>query len=407
MLTTATTLIVPGGVMARGLHSILRSFCVGGKKGGSNSSGSQKESPSHYKVLGIKQRASNDDIKRAYVRAIRDAEARGDDILYARVATAYHVLSDRALRQAYDKSGCKETLLPPSAQQQQQQQNSSSASSSDEDDDDDSNEPPRSRTEAFLASVLNENGIIGMLGVGPVAKFVGDMIGIKQPSPQEAAWGSEARVPRSGPAPRTVVLSLTLAEAIRGGKRSVPVPLTHPCGACAGRGEVPLPAPPSCSACRGKGVVGGTSCRRCKGTGLRAMPKCAECAGMGVKRTTRNVSVWVPFGAIDGEVIQTSVKHGKTTIPVFVQISVKGHPVFRRDNNDIHVEVPLSIAQASLGGRVKLPMIDGSFKTVRVQPHHFPYTQLIYLFVLFCVYVHIYIFLGKARDSEWRRGHAL
>lgn len=352
MLTSAVSvsnpLLLPqGGVAARGFHFLLRGLCKkDAKKGGI---------PTHYEVLGVKPKAGPDEIKKAYVRAIRDADTRGDDSLYARAATAYHVLSDRTLRKAYDKNGCKETLIP--SQQQEQSEGGN---------DEDSEEAPRSRAETFLASVLNENGIVGMLGVGPTAKFIGDMMGIKQPSIQDQSWDNGYGGRRRGPTPRTVVLSLTFDEAVRGGWRKVGVPYNYPCGACGGRGKVPFSAPPSCTVCRGKGSVNGASCKRCKGAGVRMIPKCTECNGVGIKTITKEVKIKVPFGAIDGEIIQTSVSHGKTTVPVFIQISVKKHPIFRRDNNDVHVEVPLSITQASLGGRAKLPMIDGSLKTVKV-----------------------------------------
>lgn len=342
--TTSPMSMVPGGIAVRGFHSLLRGLYKKKEK--------KSGVPTHYEVLGVKPKASADEVKKAYVRAIRNADTRGDNALYARAVTAYHVLSDRTLRKAYDKTGCKETLLPAQPQEQ---------SGGNENDDDE--EAPRSRAETFLASILNENGVVGMLGVGPMAKFVGDLIGIKQPSPQDATWESGYK---RGVASRTVVLSLTLEEAIRGGWKKVDVPYNYPCGACGGHGKVPLSAPPSCSTCRGKGSVNGASCKKCKGSGVREIPKCVECDGAGIKSITKSVSVKVPFGAIDGEIIQTSVSHGKNTVPVFVRISVKRHPIFRRDNNDVHVEVPLSIVQASLGGRAKLPMIDGGFKTIKV-----------------------------------------
>lgn len=341
------TLMAPGVLATRGFHSLLRRLYKKEEK--------KSGALTHYEVLKIKPKANADEIKKAYVRAIRDADTRGDDALYARAATAYHVLSDRTLRKAYDKNGCKETLLPSQSQEQD--------GAGDNDGDE---EAPRSRAETVLASILNENGVVGMLGVGPMAKFLGDMIGVKQPTPQEALWESSSIKYKKGTAPRNVVLSLTLDEAIRGGWKNVEVPYNYPCGACGGHGKVPLSSSPSCSVCRGKGSVSGASCKRCKGMGVLPIPKCTECNGVGVKSIKKSVKVKVPFGAIDGEIIQTSVSHGKTTVPVFVQISVKKHPIFRRDNNDVHVEVPLTIAQASLGGRAKLPMIDGSLKTIKV-----------------------------------------
>lgn len=169
----------------------------------------------------------------------------------------------------------------------------------------------------------------------------------------------------------TVPLEVGFMEAVNGARKEIGVTVTAQCKPCSGTGDDPASKPAKCKSCAGTGTTaeGGLSaCKKCSGSGLERPKRCTSCGGAGGKRVSRTVPIEVPIGAVDGEVLQAQVPGGDTVDTVFVHLKVKPHAVFRREGTDVHVDVPLSMAHAALGGAVRVPLVDGGQMEIRLHP---------------------------------------
>jgi molecular chaperone DnaJ len=152
------------------------------------------------------------------------------------------------------------------------------------------------------------------------------------------------------------------------------------CEACAGTGAGPTPAA-DCVACEGTGsvrVVRGhmlftTTCGRCGGAGRQPAGRCPVCDGRGIEPRSEPLTIEVPAGVADGAVIRHSGlghagRGGGPPGDLHVAVTLAPHPLFRREGNDLHLEVPLAVHEAALGARIPLRLLDGSIVRLRVPP---------------------------------------
>uniref|UniRef100_A0A183E3Z9 CR-type domain-containing protein n=1 Tax=Gongylonema pulchrum TaxID=637853 RepID=A0A183E3Z9_9BILA len=154
------------------------------------------------------------------------------------------------------------------------------------------------------------------------------------------------------------VMNITFEEAARGAQKTVNLNVVDDCPACFGKGVQPGYKKVSCPYCNGTGYVtqqlGGfymqSSCGRCRGTGSYNKNPCLNCEGHGRTVQRRTATITVPAGINDGETVRMPL--GKSTI--FITFRVAPSSRFRRDKFDIHCDVEISVAQAILGGTVKL-----------------------------------------------------
>jgi len=171
-------------------------------------------------------------------------------------------------------------------------------------------------------------------------------------------------------------LEITLEEAATGLEREIPIRRLKTCDACSGTGAKPGTAPTTCPVCGGSGMVSeirqtvfGTSayittCSRCSGAGTVITDPCKECQGRGRIPETRKVEVKIPPG-VDSGVRMRLEGRGEAGVrggppgDLYVDITVKPHPVFTRRGNDLLCEQPISIYHAVLGGEIEVPTIDG------------------------------------------------
>ncbi|MDS4021409.1 MAG: molecular chaperone DnaJ [Candidatus Competibacter sp.] len=167
-------------------------------------------------------------------------------------------------------------------------------------------------------------------------------------------------------------LDLTLEEAVFGTTAKIRVPTLVTCATCAGSGAKPGTKPTTCPTCRGGGQVRmqqgffsiQQTCPRCQGRGTVIPEPCGTCQGSGRVEEQKTLSVKVPAGVDNGDRIRLAGEgeageHGGPPGDLYVQIRVKPHPIFTREDNDLYCEVPIGFTTAALGGDLEVPTLDG------------------------------------------------
>lgn len=161
-------------------------------------------------------------------------------------------------------------------------------------------------------------------------------------------------------------------EAVHGCRKELQVPRHSHCDTCSGSGQKAGSEPETCRTCRGQGQViqrvaivqMATTCPTCGGAGQVIRDPCGACGGQGRTRITEALSVNIPAGVHSGLQLRVGGKGdvgdpGAPSGDLYVVLDVQPHPVFRRDGADVLLEMPVSYAQACLGGKVRVPTVDG------------------------------------------------
>jgi molecular chaperone DnaJ len=167
-------------------------------------------------------------------------------------------------------------------------------------------------------------------------------------------------------------LEISLENAITGLTADIQVPRIDPCARCSGSGAEPKDGLTTCPICRGKGEViyqqsflsVRRTCSQCNGRGQIIRRPCTDCRGEGYVRSERKLKVNIPAGVDTGTRLRLSGEGQPGTLggppgDLYVIIKVADHPVFERDNQDLHCTVPINIAQAALGTQVDVLTFDG------------------------------------------------
>ena len=170
-------------------------------------------------------------------------------------------------------------------------------------------------------------------------------------------------------------LELNLEEAVAGSTVKIRVPKLVLCESCEGSGAKKGSSPVSCPTCGGQGQVRmqqgffsvQQTCPQCRGQGKFINNPCGTCHGQGRVRDNKTISVKVPPGVDNGDRIRLSGEGeaGENKGPpgdLYVNVIVKQHPIFTRDNTDLHCDVPISFTMAALGGELEVPTLDGRVK---------------------------------------------
>lgn len=288
----------------------------------------------YYEVLGVARTAGESEIKKAYRRVAmkyhpdRNPEDPDAEAKFKEATEAYEVLSDSGKRSAYDQFG--------------------------------------------HAAVDGSGGGFGAQGAGAsFSDIFGDVFGDIFGGGR--AGGGGARVQRG--ADLRYNLELTLEEAVAGTTVRIRVPALATCGTCGGTGAKKGTAPRTCGTCHGAGQVRmqqgffsiSQTCPTCRGRGTVIEDPCATCHGIGRVQETKTLSVKVPAGVDTGDRIRLAGEGeagemGGPPGDLYVQIRVKEHPIFTREDNDLYCEVPISITVAALGGELDVPTLDGKLK---------------------------------------------
>jgi molecular chaperone DnaJ len=305
-----------------------------------------------YKILGVSETAAADEIKKAYRKLAKKyhpdanpgdtgAEARFKDI-----STAYEVLSDPHKRGQYDQlrkygAGGFQGFRPGRGGGGW--------------------DPGRGAGQGFSFEDLG-----GFGGLGDIFKDLFDLGGAR------SRPGSSP-----GPAPGRgedlhSEIEVSFDTAVSGGKTLLNVPLEETCQTCHGSGAEPGSQTTVCPECQGQGYLsfaqGGFSvnrpCPKCYGRGQIISQPCHTCAGRGQVQRMRKIAVKIPAGVDDGDHIRLRGQGrpgtgGAPSGDLIITVRVGGHHFFRRRGRHLHCEVPINIAQAVLGSRVRVRTIDG------------------------------------------------
>ncbi|OIO37325.1 MAG: molecular chaperone DnaJ [Candidatus Omnitrophica bacterium CG1_02_49_10] len=170
-------------------------------------------------------------------------------------------------------------------------------------------------------------------------------------------------------------VDVTLEEAAEGLEKKVTIGRYEPCDTCSGSGAKPGSKKKACAKCEGRGQVMMSSgffsiaqtCPECRGEGKIITQYCPSCKGDGRTKITRNIDVRIPPGVDTGSHLRIrgegeAGRGGGERGDLYVLINVKEHEIFKRHNNDIICDVPVSFSMAALGGEVDVPTLNGNVK---------------------------------------------
>jgi len=285
----------------------------------------------YYEVLGVQKNVSEKDLKKSFKRmAMRlhpdrnpdDAEAEGK---FKEAKEAYEILADPQKRAAYDQFG-----------------------------------------HAGVDSSVGGGGH-GAGGFGDIFEDVfGDIFG----GSRGAAGGGGNRAYRGSDLQYN--LELSLEEAVFGKKVDIRIPTQERCEPCGGTGAKKGTSPDSCSTCQGMGQVRiqqgffavQQTCPHCNGVGKVIKDPCGTCHGQGTVEKEKTLEVSIPMGVDTGDRIRLSGEgeaglNGGPSGDLYVQVSLKKHELFTREDTNLHCEVPIRITTAALGGEVSVPTLAG------------------------------------------------
>ncbi len=174
-------------------------------------------------------------------------------------------------------------------------------------------------------------------------------------------------------------VTLTFEEAAFGVKKDISYNRIQKCDDCGGSGAEKGTHAETCSSCRGTGQkrvmqrMGGmqfqttVTCDSCRGTGKIIKNPCSNCRGTGYVRITKKLAVDIPAGINDGERIAlrgqgSDGRNGGPAGDLIIQVSLKPHKIFRREGYNIYCDVPVTVAEATLGAEIKIPTLEGEHK---------------------------------------------
>jgi molecular chaperone DnaJ len=174
-------------------------------------------------------------------------------------------------------------------------------------------------------------------------------------------------------------LEITLEQAFGGTEATVRVPSSTACEACRGSGAEPGSRPHQCPTCNGRGRLRAQqgfftverACHTCHGAGQVIDKPCRACMGQGRVRREKTLKVNIPAGVEDGTRIRLSGEgeagaRGGPAGDLYVFLSVRRHQLFEREGADVHCRVPISMVQATLGGGIEVPTLDGKMARVNI-----------------------------------------
>lgn len=293
----------------------------------------------YYETLGVTRNAAEDDIKKAYRRLAKkyhpdvnpgnkEAETR-----FKEINEAYEILSDSQKRQQYDRTG-----------QFPFEQGFEGG-----------------RTYTYPGGV--DIGDIGF-DIGGIEDIFGNIFGKKGKTwTPETGRGKDVEYN----------VELSFEDAVKGAEVRVPVDKEFICPSCNGSGLKTDAQKKRCPVCDGTGQKGVTragftirqTCSNCGGTGFLAGETCYACKGQGRDISREWITVRIPPGALDGSKVKIAGKgtpgsKGGRPGDLYIITNVKAHPYWTRKGDDIFLDLPITIIEASLGAKISIPTLDGT-----------------------------------------------
>jgi molecular chaperone DnaJ len=296
-----------------------------------------------YKTLGVSEKATDEEIKKAYRKLARTyhPDRNPDDAAaeerFKEISAAYDVLGDPEKRKEYDEGG-------------------------------------------VFAGFGGGGGGGAPFGTGP-GGFGGFDFGDILGGVFNRGGGGRPQAQQVRGRDLETEVSLSFDQAISGAQISVTVPKSSRCGTCHGSGAKPGTSPTTCPRCEGRGVEAqgqgffsiSQPCSQCGGSGQIVEDPCPTCGGSGLTQQTKRYKVNVPAGVKDGTRIRLAGKgedgpRGGPPGDLYVTTRVKPSPVFERlDGGNLEVTVPISVVEAIRGGTIEVPTLNGT-KKIKVAP---------------------------------------
>lgn len=172
---------------------------------------------------------------------------------------------------------------------------------------------------------------------------------------------------------------VSFEDALSGVRTSVTVTGEAPCDVCEGTGAAKGTSARMCTSCSGRGEINvdqgmfsfAQPCTTCQGRGSTIDTPCGRCRGRGRVVAPRSLTINIPAGVADGAVIRAAKRgapgiNGGPTGDVLITVRVGEHPIYKRVGDDVTLEVPISFAEAALGADLKIPLVNGETRTIRV-----------------------------------------
>ena len=174
-------------------------------------------------------------------------------------------------------------------------------------------------------------------------------------------------------------ISIKLNDAFTGSEKKISYTTYKKCKNCSGSGAKPGTKPSTCGYCSGQGKIRSNqgfftiqqTCPQCNGDGEKITNPCNTCNGAGKMQSNETVSVKIPKGVDDGTRIRLAGKgeagsKGAANGDLYLFISVDSHNIFKRAEENLYYELPISIADAALGTTVEVPSIDGGKTKIKI-----------------------------------------
>ena len=299
----------------------------------------------YYEVLGVSKSNSADEIKKAYRKLAlkyhpdRNKGDKASESKFKEASEAYHVLSDKGRRANYDQFG-----------------------------------------HAAFDGASGRGGFSNF----DFSNIFSDIFGGGgDPFDDlfEGFGGSRGRRRSSNfrGADLRYDLSISLEDAYNGKKQEINFSSSDKCEICNGSGAEPGSKPISCSTCGGQGQVRSNqgfftiqqTCPDCAGSGEKISDPCKGCRGIGKKQTKKKIFTNIPKGVDDGTRIRLSGKgeagiKGGGNGDLYIFVSINQHSIFKRSEENLFFEFPISLADAALGATVEVPTIDGGKAKVKI-----------------------------------------
>jgi molecular chaperone DnaJ len=320
----------------------------------------------YYQLLGVPESASSEDIKKAYRRLAKkfhpDANANDPQAAdrFKEVGEAYAVLSDGTKRKQYDAmrrnpfagygfGGARHGGAQPGA-----------------------GGPGPGGGAQGPGFSFEDLGDLG--GLGDIFSNIFDRSGRRR------TQRSGGRASERG---RDVeyMVDIPFEVGARGGRIQLSIPMSDDCAVCNATGAAPGAKMQLCSECSGTGTVqfgqGGFAvsrpCPACLGRGQMPTARCSACDGTGQVRVQRQIALNVPAGVDTGSRLRLSGQGEKGTAgappgDLLVSFRVQPHHFFRRDGLDVHCTVPINMAQATLGSKIRVRTVDEKKVALRIPP---------------------------------------
>ena len=303
----------------------------------------------YYDILGIEKGANKEDIKKAFhklAHKYHPDKGGGDSSKFKEINEAYQVLSDDSKRARYDQFGSAEGFAGQGG---------------------------------FGGFDFSQSGFEGFSTQGGPASGwdfgdLGDIFG-------EFFSAQSGRSRQRRGRDISTELQIPFNDSIFGTDRAILITKTSSCETCAGAGGKPGAGSKTCAQCNGKGkihekrrsILGSFTnvrvCSHCDGVGTVPEEKCSTCRGAGVLRGQKEIKVIIPAGIKDGEMIRLAsmgeaVGKGATG-DLYIKINVAPHPVFKREGQNLIMDLNLKLSEALLGAERPIQTLDGEV-TVRV-----------------------------------------